>query len=41
MGDLSDKEIFTPVPDTGLDFVFYPGLRDDPSCETKRLLRTN
>ena len=41
MGDLSDKEIFTPVPDTGLDFVFYPGLRDDPSWETKVPLRTN
>jgi len=41
MGDLSDKEIFTPVPDTGLDFVFYPGLRDDPSWATKVPLRTN
>ncbi|MFO1078871.1 MAG: SGNH/GDSL hydrolase family protein [Planctomycetota bacterium] len=40
-GDLADSEIFTPVPDPGLDFVFYPGLRNDPSWKTKVPLSTN
>lgn len=40
-GDFSDKEIFTPVADPGLDFVFYPGMRDDPSWKTQVPLSTN
>lgn len=40
-GDFDDKEIFTPVPDPGLDFVFYPGMRDDPSWRTQVPLSTN
>lgn len=40
-GDFDDKEIFTPVPDPGLDFVFYPGMRNDPSWATQVPLSTN
>ncbi|MCA8963297.1 MAG: hypothetical protein H6838_12555 [Planctomycetes bacterium] len=40
-GDFADKEIFTPVPDPGLDFVFYPGMRNDPSWRTQVPLSTN
>lgn len=37
----SDKEIFTPVADPGLDFTFYPGLKDEPTWRTQVPLTTN
>lgn len=40
-GDFDDTEIFTPVTDPGLDFVFYPGMRNDPSWRTQVPLSTN
>lgn len=40
-GDFDDTELFTPVTDPGLDFVFYPGMRNDPSWRTQVPLNTN
>lgn len=40
-GAFDDTEIFTPVADPGLDFVFYPGMRGEPTWRTQVPLDTN
>jgi len=40
-GDLTDQQVFTPVADPGIDFTFFPGLKEEPTWATQVPLTTN
>lgn len=40
-GELTDQQVFTPVADPGIDFTFFPGLKEEPTWATEVPLTTN